>query len=172
MNTKIDRIIDELMQLKKELAENGKTANSCCASERTDLLHVKLFGAYWKDAEVNGIREESDKSGSGMPGDRGGTIDWDIDPKTGQIVGWPKGVTARTWYKICDGFSYDYGLFHYGPNYVPDFMSLDDSGYGDYVYLSIGPEGFIRGWTEEAFEKEHTQLVQEDKEKYGNRIER
>lgn len=151
---KLKALVDRLMVYEKEL----KKAPRC-----EKLLHVKLAGAYWEDAEVNGVREVEDFHQIKMPGQKCGTLDWDIDPKTGKIQNWPEGMTARTWYKVCDTFSYDYDGFHYGPTYVPDFMSLDEEGYGDYVYLSIGPDGRIRNWSEEMFLKEHARLVDESR---------
>ena len=30
--------------------------------------------------------------------------------------------------------------------YVPDLMSLDEDGYGDYMNLTINKDGFIENW--------------------------
>ena len=170
MRKAIDKIIEALMELKKELAENGQRDAMGNASEPSELLHIKLDKAYWEDAEVNGVRESADLDKCKMPGQRNGTIDWDIDPKTGRILNWPIGTTARTQYKIRDGFSYDYGRFHYGPAGVPDFMSPDDRCFGEYVHLSVGPEGVIRGWSEQAFLDAHLRFVAEYRQKYGDRL--
>lgn len=169
MNLTIDEIIDALKEMKKELAENRQICNPNCTSAPAELLHVKLV-AYWTDAEVNGVREDEDVFKLRMPGQKGGTIDWDIDPKTGQIIDWPVGTTARTWYKVVDRFSYDYGRFHYGPDYVPDFFSIDDKSFGDYVYLTINAEGKIKGWSEDAFLIAHKKFVEKELKIHGENM--
>jgi hypothetical protein len=30
--------------------------------------------------------------------------------------------------------------------YVPGFMAIDDSGYGDYIYMTIDADGKILNW--------------------------
>lgn len=68
-------------------------------------------------------------------------------------------MTARTFYKVCDGFEYEYRGFGYGPDYVPDFMALDDRGFGDYVYLTISGDGSIRNWSKGKFGSCHAEIV-------------
>ena len=51
----------------------------------------------------------------------------------------------------------------YHQYYVPDFLSLEDEGYGDYVYLNINGDGTI-----EHFEK-MKKLIEEYFEKVSNK---
>ena len=76
-----------------------------------------------------------------------------IDLENGKILDWPKGFCLNTFYKVCD--EGDYSFLDENKNevlnitdkfeqyYVPNFMSLEDEGFGDYVYLNIDGEGNI-----------------------------
>ena len=119
-----------------------------CGNDR--ILHVKMAGCWWEDAVVNGLTDEKTHEKQ-MPGYHGGTIDWDIDAENGRILNWNDGSTAQVWYKVVDCFAYDYGDHHYGPDYVPEFMAIDDKGWGDYVRLTIDGNGFIKDWSAKKF---------------------
>lgn len=119
------------------------------------LIHVCAGVRYCEDAIVNGV-EESDtepkmpfmeKSGSDY-------YDWEwriaIDPKTGKIQGWPSGVTAKTYYKVCDCFKFKYGDIDYF-DYVPAFMDRRGDGFGDYVKVDVDGDGVIANWSESVF---------------------
>lgn len=74
----------------------------------------------------------------------------EIDPEDGKIMNWTQGMYGSTAYKTCDEFecyvySHDKQLLHYD-GYVPNFMSIDDIGYGDYIYVTIDNNGMINGW--------------------------
>lgn len=76
-----------------------------------------------------------------------------IDLNEGKILDWTDGFCLKTHYKVCDDGEY---IFldkdekevvnitkEYNQYYVPDFLSLEDEGYGDYVYLNINGDGTI-----------------------------
>ena len=76
-----------------------------------------------------------------------------IDLNEGKVLDWPEGFAIRTNFKVCDDGEYlffdaDKNLItnitdEYDQYYVPDFLSIEDEGYGDYVYINIGPDGKI-----------------------------
>ena len=74
-----------------------------------------------------------------------------IDLETGTIINWPKGIKARVFYKVCDDFSctvYDENdneVLQY-KGYVPEFMALEDEGFGDYIDMVVDGNGTIKGW--------------------------
>ena len=74
-----------------------------------------------------------------------------IDLENGVIVNWPKGVKVHVFYKVCDDFEctvydeYDNEVLHY-EGYVPDFMSIEEEGYGDYIDMIIDENGCIQDW--------------------------
>ena len=74
-----------------------------------------------------------------------------IDLENGVIVNWPKGVKVHVFYKVCDDFEctvydeYYNEVLHY-EGYVPDFMSIEEEGYGDYINMIIGENGCIQKW--------------------------
>ena len=74
-----------------------------------------------------------------------------IDLENGVIVNWPKGVKVHVFYKVCDDFEctvydeYDNEVLHY-EGYVPDFMSIEEEGYGDYINMLIDEEGCMEKW--------------------------
>lgn len=74
-----------------------------------------------------------------------------IDIDSGQILNWTKGIKAHTYYKVCDEFECSVltksgeAIIKY-EGYVPEFMAIDDRGYGDYIYLTIDENGYIRNW--------------------------
>ena len=123
--------------------------------EPSKTVHVIAGVRYPEDATVNGEREDEDAPT--MPflqKDAKGDWNWDfqIEIETGRVVGWPQGMTANTWYKVCDECKVKYGKIDYY-EYVPDWLAIDDEGYGDYVYLTIDENGIIKGWNKTAFEK-------------------
>ena len=74
-----------------------------------------------------------------------------IDLENGVIVNWPKGVKVHVFYKVCDDFEctvydeYDNEVLHY-EGYVPDFMAIEEEGYGDYIDMIIDENGCIKDW--------------------------
>ena len=74
-----------------------------------------------------------------------------IDLENGRILSWPEGVKAHVFYKVCDEFEctiYDRSgnevLYYEG--YVPDFMAIEDEGYGDYIDMFVDENGYINNW--------------------------
>ena len=74
-----------------------------------------------------------------------------IDLENGVIINWPKGVKVHVFYKVCDDFEctvydeYDNEVLHY-EGYVPDFMAIEEEGYGDYIDMIIDENGCIKDW--------------------------
>lgn len=101
---------------------------------------------YWEDATVNGVEDED---GSRIPCRTGDAWCPTIELATGKVVGWPEGCTADIHYKVCDDGLYwlldaDGKRIAKRDGYVPgDFLCHGDSGYGDYIIMTIGPDGQI-----------------------------
>ena len=74
-----------------------------------------------------------------------------IDLENGIIINWPKGLTVHVFQKVCDDFEctvydeYDNEVLHY-EGYVPDFMAIEEEGYGDYINMIIDENGCIQKW--------------------------
>lgn len=74
-----------------------------------------------------------------------------IDVNDGRIINWDtcRGVSAKVFYKVCDQGAYTVRgneQSYTVKSYVPDCLSINDEGYGDYVLLSIDKNGFIEDW--------------------------
>lgn len=72
-----------------------------------------------------------------------------INLKTGQIENWKEGVTAETEYKSCDENEIDFcdaegNIIAQYSGYVPEFLSPDGKSWGDYIYMTIDKDGFIK----------------------------
>lgn len=103
---------------------------------------------YWEDATVDGV---DDEDGSRIPLRLGDSWMPTIELATGIVCDWPPGVTATTHYKVCDAGTYalldaDKNVVVEFNSYVPTMMSPGGTGYGDYVIMSIGPDGRIADW--------------------------
>lgn len=111
-------------------------------------IHVDAGVRYWEDASVNGVE---DKEGDLIPcrsGDRWSPI---IEIDTGEILNWEDGKSAVIHYKVCDDGIYKVmdndGNFHeLDEDYVPDFLGIEDSGYGDYIIMNVDEKGIIQNW--------------------------
>jgi hypothetical protein len=90
----------------------------------------------------------------------------EIDVKTGVIRNWRKGYKAEVNYKVCDEFQCEIldadgnKVLEY-EGYVPKFMDIDETGFGDYIYLTVDENGHIQNWT---FNHRHM----EELNTYGN----
>lgn len=116
-----------------------------------DIIRIEAEPRYPEDAEVNDVEEDNDNPTMPFLTKQAGTRDewlwkFDIDIKTGEIIGWPLDVKAKTHYKVCDCCGIKYGDKKYR-DYVPDFLSLDCDGYGDYITITI-EGGKIKNWNE------------------------
>lgn len=78
---------------------------------------------------------------------------FEIDLETGNIINWPKGTTASTYYKVCDDGTYalldeNHNVIHEIKNYVPKILAYLDKeeyyGFGDYIILSIDADGHLK----------------------------
>ena len=112
-------------------------------------LLVEADVRYWEDATVNGVEDEN---GDLMPCKVGDTWKPIIDLETGLITNWEKGKEANIHYKVCDAGEYwlqdENGkkIVKAKGYYVPDFLAIDDSGYGDYIIMKVDKEGKINNW--------------------------
>lgn len=108
-------------------------------------LQIRAGVRYWEDASVNG---EEDTNGDLIPCRLGENWIPIIDVDNGIILNWDKGKTASIHYKVCDDFDcklYDENeelILEYD-GYVPDFLSINDKGYGDYIILDVEENGKI-----------------------------
>ena len=77
-----------------------------------------------------------------------------IDLDEGKVLNWKDGFCLYTSYKVCDDGEYVFLdkdmnevvniTKEYKQYYVPDFLSIEDSGYGDYVNININGDGSIQ----------------------------
>lgn len=125
-------------------------------------IRVESHVRYWEDTDVNG--EEDNKDNPTIPGANGEMWEIEIDTNTGKIKNWPKGTTADVHYKTCDEnkiiFKDEFGdvLGEY-ECYVPDFLCINDSGYGDYIIMEIEEDGKI---TDFSFDDEDLEDIKEN----------
>lgn len=76
-----------------------------------------------------------------------------IDLEEGKVLNWPKDFCIHTYYKVCDDGEYSFLddnmneivniTNEYDQYYVPDFLAIEDFGYGDYVCININGDGYI-----------------------------
>jgi len=112
-------------------------------------LLVEADVRYWEDATVNGVEDEN---GDLIPCKVGDTWKPIIDLETGLITNWEKGKEANIHYKVCDAGEYwlqdENGekIVKAKGYYVPDFLAIDNSGYGDYIIMKVDKDGKINNW--------------------------
>lgn len=114
------------------------------------IVRVYITGRYFEDCDVNGVKDDPDNPTVCGYDKRKNLIVWDIDINTGKIENW-NGQVVETYYKLVDEGEYvlevnGVCLEDIEGVYVPDFLAIDDDGYGDYVYLTINEQGEIKGW--------------------------
>ncbi|WP_339612099.1 hypothetical protein, partial [uncultured Planktosalinus sp.] len=103
--------------------------------EVTHLL-IEAKPRYWEDTEVNGI---SDENGDLIPCRSDDIWSPKINLETGIIIDWPIGTEANIHYKVCDSGEYwildtnSEKLIKAKGYYVPNFLAIDDNGFGDYI---------------------------------------
>lgn len=117
-------------------------------SDDSVYLQAECGVRYWEDAEVNGVEDET---GDLIPCRSGDSWCPTIVLATGTIEGWPAGVTADIHYKVCDDGRYTLLDANHEKvctldGYVPKMMCPGGSGYGDYVIMTVGPDGKIGNW--------------------------
>ena len=91
-----------------------------------------------------------------------------IDLEEGKVLNWKDGFCLNTYYKVCDDGEYVFldGNMNevvnitkeYEQYYVPEFLSIEDHGYGDYVHINIDGTGHI----------EHFEAMKSEIENYFN----
>lgn len=79
-----------------------------------------------------------------------------IDYDTGKIENWKNGFIVKAFFKVCDDGKYqiidntDNIIFDSDvdsrSSYVPSFLEIDSSNYGDNIYITIDSEGVIKDW--------------------------
>ncbi len=115
-------------------------------------IHADFGVRYYEDSELNGV--DDDDTSPKMPCYDKEDRRWKltIDIETGQIINWEKGNTAKIHYKVCDDGRYKIldkdmkQVYKTIYSYVPHIFCIDDSGYGDYVIMTIDENGFIDSW--------------------------
>jgi hypothetical protein len=119
--------------------------------ERATHIEAEAGVRYWEDASVNGVQEDGDAPT--IPMRNGNAWCPRIRITDGVVEDWPAGTTAETHYKVCDqGFYWltdatGTRLAKWDGHYVPsEFLCHGDSGYGDYIILSIDAEGRIANY--------------------------
>lgn len=126
-------------------------------------LMVVVEPRYWEDACVN---REQDTDGNKIPFRYGDEWRLKINIDTGQVIGWPIGTTAEIHYKVADNGTYAlfYDQYSIDPvisyeGYVPDCLSINDNGFGDFITITINEDGFIENWkwTTEGFKLDLTE---------------
>jgi hypothetical protein len=112
------------------------------------FLKVEAGVRYWEDSEVNGLE---DATGELIPCRDGDCWSPTVDLSTGRIENWPENTVAELHYKVCDDGLYslldaDRNVVKSINGYVPSIMCPEESGYGDYIIMTIGPDGTIVGF--------------------------
>lgn len=125
-----------------------------------DCKYSKDNGETWIDPDDNDEEEKAvvdDLKEIIVPeNQRWGLVNYwklEVNLDTGKVINWPRGLCIHTYFKVCDDGEYVFLdgegkevvniTKEYDQYYVPDFLALEDEGYGDYVYLNINGEGKI-----------------------------
>lgn len=128
-------------------------------------LKIDAFVRHWVDCDFstdNGenwfmdfedTMEEHNRIGKIIPGSDGERWKITIDLWNGKVMDWPAGFCLRTHFKVCDEGIYTFLDVNekevinitdeYDQYYVPDFLSIEDEGYGDYILINIDGDGEI-----------------------------
>lgn len=116
----------------------------------TVYIEVSAGVRYWEDATVNG---QEDAEGTLIPFRDGDNWRPVIRLCDGMVMQWPQGMDANVYYKVCDAGEYWLRDEHHrrvakwNGYYVPSaFLCHGGDGYGDYIILTIGPDGHVANW--------------------------
>ena len=80
---------------------------------------------------------------------------FNADSKSVKYKNWGVDIAKciNIYYKVCDEGEYFLvdgvtikNRLKYNDEYVPSFLSIGKNGYGDYIIMSIGKDGFIKNW--------------------------
>ena len=120
-------------------------------ADNLDIVRLEPEPRYPEDGKINGEYDDNDNPKMlFMVADEKAQKGWvwklDVNIKTGEVIGWPKDVKAHVHYKVCDCCRIKYNGKEYY-EYVPDFLAIDDEGFGDYIILTID-DGKIVNWSE------------------------
>lgn len=128
-------------------------------------IYVDCHVRYWEDCEVGG--EEFDENTPDdkikdlltrwNPETKMGLVDNErllliINPENGHVENYVGGSDICMYFKVCDECSWkmvdenDNEVLGQEDEYVPDFLEIDDNGYGDYIEITIRADGFIKDW--------------------------
>lgn len=79
-----------------------------------------------------------------------------IDFETGRIENWKNGFLVKAFFKVCDDGKYQIiddtdniiwdSDIDSRSSYVPAFLEIDSSNYGDNIYITISGDGAIKDW--------------------------
>ena len=114
--------------------------------------HIEIMPKprYWEDAEVDGVE---DVDGLRIPQKENDTWHIFIRLDDGMILDWPKWVTAKVHYKVCDDGEYwltdcmGLRVAKWCDHYVPDkFLCHPRTGYGDHIIFNVDERGCIADW--------------------------
>lgn len=116
------------------------------------IIRAYINALYFEDCYVNGVADDIDNPNVCGYNPELVAVVWDIDFTTGTIENW-NGQEVKAFYKVVDNGEYvleiDGKCFEdIEGEYVPEFLAIDDEGLGDYVYLTIGKDGKIKGWND------------------------
>ena len=113
-------------------------------------IEVRAGVRYWEDATINGLEDEA---GNLTPLRSGGHWCPVIRLADGMVMDWPTGTVADIHFKVCDDGEYwlldeqRNRIAKWAGFYVPDdFLCPGANGYGDYIILTVGPDGQITKW--------------------------
>lgn len=109
---------------------------------------------YWEDCEING-HEIDETDFDKIPCKKEDSWKPVIDIDSGIIENWTNGISLKTYFKVCDECSFEIRdematVYLEENEYVPEFLSLHDRGFGDYIYLEIDKNGLIQDWKKDS----------------------
>lgn len=112
------------------------------------FLQVKAGVRHYEDATINGKEDEDGTLTPCKDGDYWCPL---INIETGVIENWEIGKTADVHFKVCDDGEYSLlnpfkEVVIKKDGYVPDCLSINDAGYGDYIIMKIDEKGLIEDW--------------------------
>lgn len=116
-------------------------------------IRVKFDVGYLKNYSIDGEEvNEITEFGDLLTDD--GCLCLNIDPNNGMVLNYNLNKELIIYSKVRDEGHYTY--FRENDTiirddvyeYVPDFLAIDDNGYGDYICLTITTDGFIKNWNE------------------------
>lgn len=157
-------------------------------------LNCYLIQDWWDGAEIshNGSEfEEVEEDGSNLPMlipvteeitkckslQKEKAFKMIIDLETGHILNWEQGYAMKIYWKIVDQGVYEYCdsnmniIEKLDTDYCPNFLAIEEDGYGDYIIINIDENGNIQNWHSESYMQDELQEIMnnifENKLEYG-----